>query len=379
MAPKRKVPANLAAARAKRHPMVEESALQEEPMDQENLSLQSTPVSTTVTVPASTLVTAAATAATAAATAAATSAATSAATCAAATPMDISAGGAETGCEPCAPPPPAAAVSAAAADDVTDATAAAAAAASTAVYPKPRGYAPKVGEVDATWDERDGCWRAPDGSEHHVPHNKKAKAVAEGHREACLRIDGEAAAAGAREAELICTFKLEVPESCRRLLKAPQMPGGGTYGGGVATEWYATVRAAFEEAIDGGCEMQPEWGPPNRCGSNPLGRATQADRDAVEAMLALRRRCVAWLLEPAQLQLVLLEPQFCATFGQYAAERLRACPEPLQVLLRAEAGLNPTEWISDTKAEFMLATCAALRAAPLCPMAASEANSRANQ
>ena len=73
------------------------------------------------------------------------------------------------------------------------------------------------------------------------------------------------------------------------------------------------------------------------------------------------------------------EPRFCVTFGQYAAERLRACPEPLQARLRSEAGMSAAEHISDVKAAFMLETCASLRGTPLRAVGADDANLRANQ
>lgn len=108
----------------------------------------------------------------------------------------------------------------------------------------------------------------------------------------------------------------------------------------------------------------------------PLERLTAADRGAVTAMLDLRRRCVDWLLLPAQRHICMLEPDVCVHFGQYAAERLRACNRALLVTLRLDAGLSPTEYISDVKAEFMLDTCASLQRAPLAVIGAAAA--RAN-
>ena len=96
---------------------------------------------------------------------------------------------------------------------------------------------------------------------------------------------------------------------------------------------------------------------------NPLERATAGARVAVKTMLALRDRCVQWCLAPAQRQVCLLEPSLCIQFGQYAAERLRGCSPGLLAQLRAEVGMRPDEYISDTKAIFMLHTCPLLQAA----------------
>jgi hypothetical protein len=100
----------------------------------------------------------------------------------------------------------------------------------------------------------------------------------------------------------------------------------------------------------------------------PLSGATPADVAAVEAMLGLRRRCVDWLLLPAQQSTCMLEPNLCVHFHQYAAERLRTCGHALQLRLRSEAGLSEREYISDVKARFMLEACASLRSAPRAPL-----------
>ena len=152
-----------------------------------------------------------------------------------------------------------------------------AATAATAVptaIPKPRGRAPKVGPDDATWDVRDGCWRAPDGSVHLT----QAEAAA-ARRALCADIDRAARGEPPLARHLVTrTFTLTVPDSfwspgmrgrgkdggnlgIPRLLEGPREPGGATIGGDTARDWYATVRATFDKAI-GGCEMQPtHWTP----------------------------------------------------------------------------------------------------------------------
>ena len=152
-----------------------------------------------------------------------------------------------------------------------------AATAATAVptaIPKPRGRAPNVGPDDATWDVRDGCWRAPDGSVHLT----QAEAAA-ARRALCADIDRAARGEPPLARHLVTrTFTLTVPDSfwspgmrgrgkdggnlgnpC--LLEGPREPSGATIGGDTARDWYATVRATFDKAI-GGCEMQPtHWTP----------------------------------------------------------------------------------------------------------------------
>jgi hypothetical protein len=134
-----------------------------------------------------------------------------------------------------------------------------AATAATAVptaIPKPRGRAPKVGPDDATWDVRDGCWRAPDGSVHLT----QAEAAA-ARRALCADIDRAARGEPPLARDLVTrTFTLTVPDSfwspgmrgrgkdggnlgnpC--LLEGPREPSGATIGGDTARDWYATVRA----------------------------------------------------------------------------------------------------------------------------------------
>ena len=138
-----------------------------------------------------------------------------------------------------------------------DDAAAASSSAAAALIPRPRGPTPKVGSVDATWDGVDGCWRGPDGSEHTPADNPKRDAEADARRELCVRIDREAAGEPPRERKGVSkTFTLVVPESCVPLLQAPRDAMGYEYvGPALRGRWYEQVRAIFEAAIDG-CEVQ---------------------------------------------------------------------------------------------------------------------------
>jgi hypothetical protein len=58
---------------------------------------------------------------------------------------------------------------------------------------KPSGRAPRIGldGPEAEWDYDVGCWRSPSGSVHDVMHNKKRKLTAEAQRALCVQIDSE--------------------------------------------------------------------------------------------------------------------------------------------------------------------------------------------
>ena len=81
-----------------------------------------------------------------------------------------------------------------------------------------------------------------------------------------------------------------------------------------------------------------------------------------EAVLALRRRCVQWLLSPTQRHLIAAERQICPTFGAFVAQQLtrRACGDTLIDRLRHEAGLAANEAIDATIALRMLDACPTL-------------------
>ena len=188
MPPARKVPANLAAARKKRHPA---APAPEQPAAQENLAPEQLP------------------AASLAASVSALSMAAAAGSSAAAKESDLQQ---ESGLQLTVAAPPVAAPLAAppvAAPLVADpplSSAAASSAAATALvaappseppdpprHRKPSGRAPRIGldGPEAEWDHDVGCWRTPGGSVHEVLHNKKRRLDAEAQRALCVQIDGE--------------------------------------------------------------------------------------------------------------------------------------------------------------------------------------------
>lgn len=78
-------------------------------------------------------------------------------------------------------------------------------------------------------------------------------------------------------------------------------------------------------------------------------------------MRSLRRSAVRVLLAAplAHIQLVLNEEDFCPTFAQFAASRLRVAPNV--AALRTEAGLPADKYIDGTCALGMLEACASLQ------------------
>ena len=202
MPPARKAPANLAAARKKRHPApltrLEQFAAQEN-LAPEQLPAASLAATTTSTSPP-------------AAAGSRDAEAEGSDTPVVDLPLAGAAAPSAAAAPPVAAPPvadPPVADSPVADPPVADPPASCAATSSTATaapvtappsgpadpprHRKPSGRAPRIGldGPEAEWDYDVGCWRSPGGSVHDVMHNKKRKLTAEAQRALCVQIDSE--------------------------------------------------------------------------------------------------------------------------------------------------------------------------------------------